>query len=1412
MENASAYLSWDRRLSLGQGLELPSNAYGAVLFADISGFTAITNALVRRYGARRGADEWTRRLNAVYSALIAEVERYGGSVIGFSGDAITCWYAAALPVDSPVIAAPALRAAASALAMQQAMKPFQNADFLPAPGLRLALKTSVAAGLTHRCCVGDPAIQLIDVLAGQPLDRVAAADVVAQQGELVLDGPTARAILDALVVREWRIDATGAQFAIVAGMRRVPKPSPPAANLPVAEHQARHWVLPAIYQRLNEEQGRFLAELRPATALFLRFSGLDYDHDPQATKKLDVYIRWVQGVINRFEGALIQLTTGDKGNYLYAAFGAPLAHDDDTDRAVAAALELRRTPPPFSFITGVQIGISQGMMRTGAYGSPTRRTYGVLSDETIFAARLMTYAAPGQILVSQAVAETVADGYQVEALGLVNLKGWAAAQPVWALHGADQRPVAQGFHRYNTPLVGREAEIAVFTLVLSEVLNGDGRIVRLEGEAGVGKSHLGATFAALAAERGLTVVRARCQSTNQDVAYAAARQLLRDVLHLQPESNEAVQITRIEETLRTHNPDWLVRMPLLGDLLGLAIADNPTTAAFEPRLRQEALISLVIEVICAEARRQPHLLLFEDIHWMDEASQGVLLGLGRMVATAPLLMLLLHRPSAHAEDRFLAEVSDLPNQVRIALHELPPDGLAELVRQRLQGNVDPLALAIMQRQTQGNPFFAEELVDALCDGGHIVRDAAEWRLAAPIVAALHNAGCLIEQAGEIRLADDAPLSAVEMGLPSTVQGIVLSRLDRLPEAAKLTLKVASVIGAVFEYDLLAQAHPSQMNDLVLTEQLALLLARDFARIETPEPRAVYGFKHNITQEVAYQTLLEDQRQELHLSVARVMEQLDKERHDDLAFHFARANLDRRSTREKALHYLNLAGQRAKRDYANETALSYFNRALALEARWPWLKAKIEILHTLGRRDDERDTLALLQAVPNAPRFDTALLWGDYYEAISEYELAQQAIQPALAEARRLADAEGEARCLARLGMIAWRQGNYETAERAYLAALRVIGNDERFHDEEADVRYGLGLVYRQQGKYEAARSQFERNLMLIRQLGDRQAEAKTLNALGGSEHIRRNFQAAIHFYQQALQIRREIGDRAGVAASLFNIAQTLGNLGDYGQAEALLREVLDIQLLLNDRWWQVNTWNELGTLYLFVGDLAEAKRCLETGLSLSRTIGAETLQAYLLCNLGQVLRERGELTEAEVNLQTALALAEAQNDAQLEAICHSELALANLPAAPARAIAHAQRSLAKFKALQLEMSTTADLGTLAIAHLLLGDYTTALAYAQETLAILTACDGDGPDFPQRDYWVCHQVFQALGEQELARHALQAAYRLVQATADKINDPAMRQSYLQNMPHNRAILAAVAQNPPVAVVRCAAPAQRTTSNP
>ncbi len=385
MPTLQVYLPQDRWRALARGVALPESTTGATLFADISGFTQLTESFTQALGPRRGAEELSRQINAVYDALIAAIEHYGGSVITFAGDAITCWFDSRSLLSLP--AEPGECAVAAALALQATMAAF------PA----LGLKVVVTSGPARRYVVGDPAQQWLDVLAGATLARLATAEHLAARGEILVDA----ALAAGLPIAAWRTAENGERFAVVPPSAHALLPagaSLPLTALPELIPEAavlRPYILPAVWEREQSGLGAFLTELRPAVALFLHFTGLDYDGDAEAQRQLNDFICRAQVLVARYEGALLQLNIGDKGSYLYAVFGAPIAHEDDARRAVQAALALRQLSATLAWLPPVQIGLAQGVMRTGAYGGQTRRTYGALGEAVNLAARLMEAAAPG---------------------------------------------------------------------------------------------------------------------------------------------------------------------------------------------------------------------------------------------------------------------------------------------------------------------------------------------------------------------------------------------------------------------------------------------------------------------------------------------------------------------------------------------------------------------------------------------------------------------------------------------------------------------------------------------------------------------------------------------------------------------------------------------------------------------------------------------------------------------------------------------------------------------------------------------------------------------------------------------------------------------------------------------------------
>jgi len=1390
MKLAHLYMPQDRQSALLHASSPAEDGEHSMLFCDIAGFTPLTEVLVRLLGPARGAELLTFYLNLIYDAVISQVDSYGGSVIGFAGDAMTCLF----PGGG------ARQATACALDMQQVISQLDQLVLPDHTTVQLAMKVVVVTGRVRRFLVGDPDIQIMDVLAGKTLDHLAAIEKTAHAGEVVLDEATVSRLGPTVTIATWRNIGEQAHRCAVVTALDVGDRLPPATmlrlNLPTTiadSAAARPWLLPPVYDRLIDGQEQFLADIRPTVVLFLSFSGIDYDNDPEAGHKLQVYIQRTQQILARYEGFLLQIITGDKGSYFYAAFGSPVAHEDDPARSVAAALDLHDLLPTYAFIHNVKIGISEGWVYAGAYGGHTRHTYGVLGDEVNLAARLMQTALPGQILVSQRIARGVAHQYTLQSLGEIRVKGKLAPVPVSLVLRNQQSLLTPTGLLVHYALVGREHEIAWLDQIFEHVQAGAGHVVHIEGAAGVGKSHLVSAWSMHIRQRGVRVVAGICQSVNQQASYTPWRPIVSALLNLSQATLSPLpleeQIARVAAAVEHYNPDWLLRLPLLGDVLGIPIPENPTTAAFDARLRQDSLFALIIDMLRICARTQPLFLRLEDVHWIDEASAALLQAVCRVIAQQPILVCLTQRPLSPGHKPMLPELSTLAYYDHLPLAELDTAGVQALVEDILQGSASPLLLSLVYTRAQGNPFFVEELVDALSEAGLLTQqEDATWTLTPDTVQRLQAAYCLERTStGDWAVTTNASLTTV-LNLPDSVYSMVLSRIDRLPEAQKLTLKAASVVGQLVELELLRRIHPLSLSQEELLAHIQELMQRDFIRLEPAAPLHTYSFRHSITQEVAYNTMLAEQQRYFHRAVGEALEVLQPTAVEQLAYHYSRTDV-----RDKMLHYLDLAARRSRYEYANETALLYYAQALQHEERWEWRYGRAAAYHILGQREEEESALRLLEATPAVPLFAAGFLWGQYYEAVSDYEQAEAAFVRAMEDQRQRGNLAGEARCLAQLGVVARRRGDYAGAAVWLEQALGLLEGDTGQTIEGAQVYAQalneMGTIHANQGRYEEAKACYTHALEISRAHGNRESEAQALNNLGTVDDEQCNFSQALEYYQQSLELRRAIGDRAGEGASLHNLSILLQNIGNYTKTQEYGLSALEILQAIGDRWGEVNVWNSMGILYQELGDFERAQECLQRGLSLSREIGDEAGEAYILQNMGLVAIGRSDLNTATHTLQNGLSLAQDQDDKYLIALFLNYLSTVSLLSGKmTQAITYASQALALRRELELRFNESDDMVILSAAYHQLGDMSQALHYAQQALAILDECEGEGPEFPQRDYFLCYQVFAAVEEMATARHALEAAYRLVMSRADKITDPDLRRSFLERVTINRQIVA------------------------
>jgi len=1229
MESLYAYIPTDRRHALANGVELPERTSGAALFADISGFTPLTEALVRALGPQRGAEELPRQLNMIYDALIAEVDQYHGSVLGFSGDAITCWFdesdergtmndeeSYADPHSSFIAHRSSLRATACALAMQQTMRQFAQVAIPGAGAVSLAIKVAVAAGPVRRFLVGDPSIQIIDVLAGETLQRLAAAEHQAEKGDVVLDELAAAALGEQVSMSAWRSDrATGARFAVVSGLTVAvePDPWPPLAPDALSDAQMQPWLLPPVYSRLISGMGEFLTELRPAVALFLHFGGIDYDNDAQAQSKLDNYIQYVQRVLASYDSYMLQLTIGDKGSYLYASFGAPLAHEDEAMRAVAAAAELRE--PGMDFVADVQIGVSQGRMRTGAYGGTTRRTYGVLGDEVNIAARLMQHAPPGQALVNQVVRKATGDAFMWEGLAPLSVKG--KAQPVIAfrLIGAQERRTIRLHEpKYALPMVGRETELASIEQKLDQALLGHGQIIGITAEAGMGKSRLMAEVIQLARRRHVLGYGGECQSYGSNTSYLVWRNIWRGFFMLDPAWPVPNQIQALEQQLAQIDPALLPRLPLLGTVLNLPIPDTELTASFDAKLRKQSLEALLVDCMRAMARDMPLLLVLEDCHWLDPLSHDLLDVIGRAVADIPVLIVLAYRPPQ--VQRLLApRLSQLNYFTEIALATLPDAEIAQLVAFKLgqvygaSAQPPPMLIEQISARAQGNPFYIEELLNYLHDRG---------------------------------IDPQEPDALQQIDLPASLHNLILSRIDQLSENQKTLLKVASVIGRLFRAAILWGIYNQFGNQDRLRNDLEVLSALELTPLDTPDPELAYLFKHILTQEVAYETLPFATRAMLHDQIGQYIE---RTYHDALAQHvdLLAYHYDRSENLPKKREYILKAGEAAQAAYANAAAINYYRRVLPLlpEGEQVAMMLKLgQVLELVGewQAAEEVDRQAQAQAgrlhdAAGHAQAQRALGWllrkrGEYAEAEAWMMRARDSFQ-------QLGDPAGVSHVLADIGEIYRLQGKYAEARVYYEDSLGLAASVAAPQPRLAARAYalkGAGTVATWQGDYPAARALNEESLGISRELGDKPGVAVLLNNQGIVARFQHDLAGARAMNEESLALFRELGDRWAVGQLLNNQACVASDRGDYVEARELLQESLFIRQQLGDKAGLSLSLNTLADVVLDEGDYASARPLLDESLAINRELGDQTAIAYLI-------EDYAGLAAAQARPELALRLA-----------------------------------------------------------------------------------------------------------------------------------------------------------------------------
>jgi class 3 adenylate cyclase/tetratricopeptide (TPR) repeat protein len=1027
--------------------------------------------------------------------------------------------------------------------------------------------------------------------------------------------------------------------------------------------------------------------------------------------------------VHAYDGHVASFT----GDGIMAVFGAPIAGEESERRAVAAALRMQQALEGYALEVGARhpvecrfrVGLNTGPVVVGKVSDELTMEFTAIGDTVNLAARMEQLAEPGSVYLTEPTYRAVADHIECEPVGSLAVKGKEAPVPAWrALREKPARTrLERAADRGLAPFVGREDELGALEGHLRRAGQGRGRVVFVSGDAGMGKSRL---LLELRRRVGAETrwLQGRCTAFGRATPYLPVVDLLKGAFAVQEGDDEEGIIGRIEEATSSWDEGARTTVPYLRYLLSVDPGDEHIKR-MDPRERRAGILDGLRALLHQESIRSPLVVVFEDLHWVDQASEQALAALVDAVPATPVLLLLTHRPgSVHALDRSYT--------THLALEPLAEEDSAALIRGVLGTGGLPAELdRLVSDKAEGNPFFTEEVLHSLTEQGILARA---------------NGGYALTRA------------LTEVRIPDTVQEVILSRIDRLERPAKAALQLASVIGREFTLHLLERISDLEARlERALTELKTLELIYEKAWF----PELAYMFKHALTHDVAYSTLLAERRRGLHRVVAAAVEELYGDRlaehYETLAHHYFEGQ-----DWEKALDYLAKAGAKAAAAFANQDALDYYARAL-------------EVCEKLGDA-----TLATRAALAQRRAFVSFGI-GRFSEGITDMDRV-------LVAARRLGDGHLEGMALAYRGLCEIYNHQLDLAEATLREGLAVGEKGEGDDEVRAAASFYLGLLCAVGDRHAEA----EARIGFLREHGSALKDAFTVG-------FWRLFDSRLALWEGRLDValKKSAEGRAAAEGSTFlrlqgrwNEAHARATIGDYEGARQMLQETLANCERVGDMVTRVRCVNTMGYVYSELCDFASAMDWNQQGVEMALASKAPVPEVEMNArlNLGENLLAQGRLDEAEEHF---LAVEEVVRHPKIEwmrwryaqRFFHSfgEWWLARGDLSRARALADeclagAERSCSRKNILKARRLR-------GQCHLVEGRWDEAEAELAAALGL--AREVGSPPQTWKTLVALGELRAAQGRTDDASHAYAEALSVVDGVAARLTDEGLRDTFLQS---------------------------------
>ena len=670
---------------------------------------------------------------------------------------------------------------------------------------------------------------------------------------------------------------------------------------PITDYSKPHSYTPKfLADKILTARSAIEGERKLVTVLFAdvaNYTSISEKLDPEEVHQLmDGCFKLLMDEIHRYEGTIDKFT----GDGIMALFGAPVASEDHAQRACYAALAIQKALTEYGekvreecgMEFKMRMGLNSGPVIVGSIGNDLRMDYTVIGDTINLASRMENMAKPGTIFVSTDTYKMTRDFFKFTPLGKLKVKGKEEPTEAYELIEASgiqtrfEAAIAKGL----TKFVGREKETEALKEAFEKAQSGYGQVIGIVGEAGVGKSRLLLELRRMLPQEHYTYLEGRCLHYGGSMPYLPILDILRLHFDIKEGEREFVIKKNVREKIMQLDEKLKDILPPLYEILSLKVEDEEYLN-LQPPQRRERNFEAIRDLLIRESQNKPLVLAVEDLHWIDKTSEEFLTYLIDWLANAHILMILLYRPE------YTHPWGGKSYYSHVGVGQLSSKASAELVQSILKGaEVVPELRELIISRAGGNPLFVEEFTNTLLENGSIKKKDHQYVLSR---------------------------KASDIQVPDTIQGIITARMDRLEDNLKRTMQVAAVIGRDFAYRILNTITGMQED---LKSYLLNLQGLELIYEKNLFPELEYIFKHAITQEVAYNSLLLKRRKEIHEKIGQAIEQLYRERLEDfyemLAHHYSRSD-----NFEKAYHYLKLSGDKASQNYSNREAFRFYKEAI-----------------------------------------------------------------------------------------------------------------------------------------------------------------------------------------------------------------------------------------------------------------------------------------------------------------------------------------------------------------------------------------------------------------------------------------------------------------------------------------------------